>query len=116
MTLNELVHLYIDELRDGIAWVVFWKTINIWNAVDIWLDIVDGNFVIKDDDKVLIEEVLHQDSNAVILNSYYCDYLNEDMSVEELTNGVRWHYDNKSNLLKDFLDKANNGELLRNRR
>ena len=34
------------------------------------------------------------DPAAVVLNGYYCGYLGEDMSLDELTAGVRYHYEN----------------------
>ncbi len=104
MALNKLVSCYADELREGIAWVMFWKTGRSWCAEAIWLNF--DNDTIEDDDKELAEEVLRQDPHAIIMNGYYCGRLGEDMSIAELTDGVRWHYNNRSGLLKDFLDRS----------
>ena len=40
---------------------------------------------------------------SVILNGYYCGHLGEDMSLDELTAGVRYHYENSMNDLDGFI-------------
>lgn len=40
---------------------------------------------------------------AVILNGYYCGHLGEDMSLDELTAGVRYHYENSMNDIDGFI-------------
>ena len=57
--LNTIARDYADEIRDGIAWVIVWKTGRSWNATAVWLD--------PDTDT----EVLAQDPGAVMLNGYY---------------------------------------------
>ncbi len=103
MTLKYWTSYYANELRDGIAWVIFWKVGRGWNAEAIWLNVDD---TIGHDDIPIVEKALRQDSNAVMLNGYDCGHIGEDMSVVELTNGVRWHYNNHFNLLKDFLSSS----------
>lgn len=36
-TLRETASSYADEIREGIAWVVVWKTGRGWNASAFWL-------------------------------------------------------------------------------
>ena len=38
-----------------------------------------------------------------ILNGYYCGHLGEDMSLDELTAGVRYHYENSMNDIDGFI-------------
>ncbi len=40
-SLRDTVKDYQKELRDGIAWVAFWKTGRSWNAVDFLLKLGD---------------------------------------------------------------------------
>lgn len=95
--LNEIAREYADELRDGIAWVIVWKTGRSWNATAVWLDPDTDTFEPYDLDTA--REVLEKDPGAVMLNGYYCGHFGEDMTVAELARGIRWHYENGYNKL-----------------
>ena len=95
--LNAIAREWADELRDGIAWVIVWKTGRSWNAQAVWLNCDDETF--EPEDLELARKVLEQDPNAVMLNGYYCGHFGEDMTVAELAAGIRWHYDNGYNQL-----------------
>ena len=41
-SLRDTVKDYQDELRDGIAWVAFWKQGRSWNGEDFYLDTGDS--------------------------------------------------------------------------
>ena len=69
--LNTIARDYADEIRDGIAWVIVWKTGRSWNATAVWLDPDTDTF--EPDDLDTAREVLAQDPGAVMLNGYYCD-------------------------------------------
>ena len=90
-SLRDTVKDYQDELRDGIAWVAFWKQGRSWNAEYFHLDMDD---TLYPEDRSRLEEIKSIDPAAVILNGYYCGHLGEDMSLDELTAGVRYHYEN----------------------
>lgn len=89
-SLRDSVKDYQEELRDGIAWVAFWKEGRSWNAELFHLE-VDGT--LEPFDRSRLEEIKAADPAAVILNGYYCGHLGEDMSLDELTAGVRYHYE-----------------------
>lgn len=95
--LNTIAREYADEIRDGIAWVIVWKTGRSWNAEAFWLNCDDDTFELEDLDRA--REILEQDPNAVMLNGYYCGHFGEDMTVAELAAGIRWHYENGYNTL-----------------
>ena len=99
-SLRDSVKDYQEELRDGIAWVAFWKEGRSWNAELFHLE-VDGT--LEPFDRSRLEEIKAADPAAVILNGYYCGHLGEDMSLDELTAGVRYHYENSMNDLDDFI-------------
>ena len=99
-SLRDSVKNYQDELRDGIAWVAFWKQGRSWNAELFHLE-VDGT--LEPFDRSRLEEIKAADPAAVILNGYYCGHLGEDMSLDELTAGVRYHYENSMNDLDGFI-------------
>ena len=87
-SLRDTVKDYQDELRDGIAWVAFWKQGRSWNAEYFHLDMDD---TLYPEDRSRLEEIKSIDPAAVILNGYYCGHLGEDMSLDELTAGVAGH-------------------------
>ena len=99
-SLRDSVKDYQEELRDGIAWVAFWKEGRSWNAELFHLE-VDGT--LEPFDRSRLEEIKAADPTAVILNGYYCGHLGENMSLDELTVGVRYHYENSMNDLDGFI-------------
>ncbi|MSS91713.1 DUF4316 domain-containing protein [Eisenbergiella tayi] len=99
-SLRDTVKDYQDELRDGIAWVAFWKKGRSWNAEYFHLDMDD---TLYPEDRSRLEEIKRTDPAAVILNGYYCGHLGEDMSLDELTAGVRYHYENSMNDIDGFI-------------
>ena len=100
-SLRNTVKDYQDELKDGIAWVAFWREGRSWNADYFYLEPDDA---IQALDRSRMEEIREADHAAVMLNSYYCGHLGEDMNLDELAAGVRWHYENGYNQLSDFLE------------
>ena len=99
-SLRDTVKQYQAELRDGITWVAFWREGRSWNGEDFYLDAGDSPTA---EQKSRLEEIRQNDPAAVILNSYYCGYLAGDMTVDELTAGVRRHYENGYNDVVDFI-------------
>ena len=99
-SLRDTVRQYQEELRDGIAWIAFWREGRSWNGEDFYLDTGDS---LTAEQKSRLEEIRQKDPAAVILNSYYCGYLAGDMTVDELTAGVRRHYENGYNDVVDFI-------------
>ena len=99
-SLRDTVKDYQDELRDGIAWVAFWKQGRSWNAEYFHLDMDD---TLYPEDRSRLEEIKSIDPAAVILNGYYCGHLGEDMSLDDLTAGVRYHYENSMNDIDGFI-------------
>ena len=99
-SLRDTVKQYQEELRDGIAWIAFWREGRSWNGEDFYLDTGDS---LTAEQKSRLEEIRQKDPAAVILNSYYCGYLAGDMTVDELTAGVHRHYENGYNDVVDFI-------------
>lgn len=97
--LNKVASYFADEIRDGIAWVIIWKTGRSWHAFSAWLDPDTETF--EPDDLAVARDILEMDPNAVMLNGYYCGHFGEDMNALEIAAGIRWHYENGYNLLSD---------------
>ena len=100
-SLRDTVKRYQEELRDGIAWIAFWRVGRSWNGDYFYLE---ANDALTAKDKSRLEEIRQKDPAAVMLNSYYCGYLGVDMTVDELTAGVRRHYENGYNSVADFIE------------
>lgn len=98
-TLREIARTEGDTIREGIAWVILWKTGRSWNAESLYLSIDDDTFEPEDLD--MVRAIVDEDPNAVMVNGYYCGHLGEDMNSEEIEAGLRWHYENGCNLLKN---------------
>ena len=100
-SLRDTVKDYQEELRDGIAWVAFWKTGRSWNAEYFHLEMGD---ILYPEDRSRMEEIKQADPAAVVVNGYYSGYLGEDMSLDELTAGVRRHYENGYSNIGEFIE------------
>ena len=100
-SLRDTVKDYQEELRDGIAWVAFWKTGRSWNAEYFHLEMGD---YLYPEDRSRMEETKQADPTAVVVNGYYSGYLGEDMSLDELTAGVRRHYENGYSNIGEFIE------------
>ena len=83
-SLRDTVKEYQEELRDGIAWVAFWKTGRSWNAEDFHLEL--GEYLYPED-RSRMEEIKQADPAAIVVNGYYSGYLGEDRNLDELTQG-----------------------------
>ena len=108
-SLRYIVSQFKDELRDGIAWVAFWKEGRSWKDECFWLDPADER--LSAEDKARLEEICRIDPGAVVLNGYYCGYLAEDMGIKELALGVRCHYENGYNDIQAFIESYKPGEF-----
>lgn len=82
--LRDVVRNLQEELRGGIAWVVFWREGTSWDGKSVYLD--DDDLLTKDD-RIALMEILQKDAHAVALNSYYSGQVAEDMTVERYVNG-----------------------------
>ena len=100
-SLREAVKNNQEELRDGIAWVVFWREGRSWNSESFHLEMDDTFYP---EDKARFAEIQAVDPKAVVLNSYYCGYLDENMRLNELAAGVRHHYENGLNNIASFME------------
>ena len=100
-SLRDTVKDYQEELRDGIAWVAFWKEGRSWNSEYLYLDIDN---ILSPKERGWLEEIKEKDHAAVVVNGYYSVYLGEDMSLDELTAGIRHHYENGYSNIGEFIE------------
>lgn len=106
-SLRDVVLEYQDNLRNGIAWLAFWREGRSWQAEAFHLDLDD---TLYPEDRARLAEIQAADPRAIVVNGYYSGYLSEKMSVAELAAGVRHHYDNGLNNIAPFIE-AHSDEL-----
>ena len=106
-SLRDMVSEYQDDLRNGIAWLAFWREGRSWQAEAFHLDLDD---TLYPEDRARLAEIQAADPRAIVVNGYYSGYLSEEMSVAELAAGVRHHYDNGLNNIAPFME-AHSDEL-----
>ena len=106
-SLRDMVSEYQDDLRNGIAWLAFWREGRSWQAEAFHLDLDD---TLYPEDRARLVEIQAADPRAVVVNGYYSGYLGEEMNVAELAAGVRHHYDNGLNNIAPFME-AHSDEL-----
>lgn len=99
--LAKIASTYSIEIVNGIAWVAIWKEGRSWNAQYYY---IDEDEQIEAEDLKEMREILKKDPNAVMLNGVQCGHFWEDMTNKDIENGIRWHYENHLNLLKDWDD------------
>ncbi len=101
--LRDIAHYEADTIREGVGWVIVYRTGRSWQSISIWLD---DNDLIPDEDMTKVKEIAKKDIGAVMLNGYYCGHFAQDMTNEEIATGIRWHYRNGYNLLTDRIEEA----------
>ena len=106
-SLRDTVSAYQDDLRNGTAWLAFWREGRSWQAEAFHLDLDD---TLYPEDRARLAEIQAADPRAVVVNGYYSGYLGEEMNVAELAAGVRHHYDNGLNNIAPFME-AHSDEL-----
>lgn len=106
-SLRTVVGRFRDELREGIAKVIFWKEGRSWNAEAFWLS-DDGRFELEDRDRVA--EILETDMNAIAVDGYNdCPFKHYDKDGKAsdicfMADHIRRRYEDKDYMLADMLN------------
>ena len=96
--LKEIARDVASEIRDGIGWVIVYRTGRSWHSVTLYSDL--GNNEWETDDINDAIEALRLDPRAVALNGYYLGHFG-DMTIEDIAAGIRYHYERGTNALAD---------------
>lgn len=96
--LKDIAREYASEIRDGIGWVIVYRTGRSWHGLTVWSDL--GNDEWETDDINAALEALRLDPRAVALNGYYLGHFG-DMTIDDIATGIRWHYERGTNALAD---------------
>ena len=85
-----------EELQGGNAWVAFWKEGRSWHSEAFHLDM---DATLYPEDEWRLREIESADPAAVVLNGY----LSENMTLDELTTSIRYHYEHRMNGIAGFI-------------
>lgn len=96
--LKDIAREYASEIRDGIGWVIVYRTGRSWHGLTVWSDL--GNNEWETDDINAALEALRLDPRAVALNGYYLGHFG-DMTIDDIAAGIRWHYERGTNALAE---------------
>lgn len=96
--LKEIAREYASEIRDGIGWVIVYRTGRSWHALTVWSDLSNNEWETDDINDSL--EALRLDPRAVALNGYYLGHFG-DMTIEDIAAGIRYHYERGTNAIAD---------------
>lgn len=96
--LKEIAREYASEIRDGIGWVIVYRTGRSWHALTVWSDLGNNEWETDDINDAL--EAMRLDPRAVALNGYYLGHFG-DMTIDDIAAGIRWHYERGTNALAD---------------
>ena len=94
--LKEIAREYADEIRDGIGWLIVYRTGRSWHALTVWSDLSNNEWETDDINDAL--EALRLDPRAVALTGYYPGR-SGDMTIDDTAAGIRWHYERGTNAL-----------------
>lgn len=104
--LKDIARDFAAEIRDGIGWTIVYRTGRSWNALTIW----NGEWETDDLNDAI--GILKADPDAVIVNGYYCGHFGEDMTIDEIAAGIRWHYEGGRNRLADYCEVTQGRDAL----
>ena len=95
-SLRDAIKEQQEELQGGNAWVAFWKEGRSWHSEAFHLDM---GATLYPEDEWRLREIEAADPAAIVLNGY----LSEDMTLDELTTSIRYHYEHRMNGITGFL-------------
>ena len=107
-SIREAAQNVISEGRDGIGWIALWKHGRGWETAAFWPDYNEraNTLAFETYDMPEIIEILEQDPDAIIVNSYVHNLGSvEEMTRDTLANALRWQYDLQNSKIADYLQE-----------
>ena len=95
-SLRDAIKAQQEELQGGNAWVAFWKEGRSWHSEAFHLDM---GATLYPEDEWRLREIEAVDPAAIVLNGY----LSEDMTLDELTTSILYHYEHRMNGITGFI-------------
>ncbi len=107
-SLRTMVGRFRNELREGVAYVAFWKNGRSWGAEAFWLD--PRYNTIEEDDTREMWQIINTDPNAIIVNGFDSCPFDGKSTVEHMLEHIRWRYEDHRCQLSDFYEFHNKAE------
>ena len=108
-SLRTMVGRFRDELREGVAYVAFWKNGRSWGAEAFWLEpgyFEDYGDAIDSEDAREMRLILNTDPDAIIVNGCencpFNGYDEEASPIDFMMSHIRWRYESQRCQLSDF--------------
>ena len=95
-SLRDAIKEQQEELQGSNAWVAFWKEGRSWHSEAFHLDM---GATLYPEDEWRLREIEAADPSAIVLNGY----LSENMTLDELTTSIRYHYEHHMNGITGFI-------------
>ena len=95
-SLRDAIKEQQEDLQGGNAWVAFWKEGRSWHSEAFHLDM---GATLYPEDEWRLREIEAADPAAIVLNGY----LSENMTLDELTTSIRYHYEHRMNGITGFI-------------
>ncbi len=95
-SLRDAIKEQQEELQGGNAWLAFWKEGRSWHSEAFHLDM---GATLYPEDEWRLREIEAADPAAIVLNGY----LSENMTLDELTTSIRYHYEHRMNGITGFI-------------
>ena len=95
-SLRDAIKEQQEELQGGNAWVAFWKEGRSWHSEAFHLDM---GATLYPEDEWRLREIEAADPAAIVLNGY----LSDNMTLDELTASIRYHYEHRMNGIAGFI-------------
>ena len=95
-SLRDAIKEQQEELQGGNVWVAFWKEGRSWHSEAFHLDM---GATLYPEDEWRLREIEAADPAAIVLNGY----LSENMTLDELTTSIRYHYEHRMNGITGFI-------------
>ena len=99
-SLRTMVGRFRNELREGVAYVAFWKNGRSWGAEAFWLD--PRYNTIEEDDTREMWQIINTEPNAIIVNGFDSCPFDGKSTVEHMLEHIRWRYEDHRCQLVDF--------------
>ena len=93
--LKEIAREYADEIRDGIGWLIVYRTGRSWHALTVWSDLSNNEWETDD---------INDASRPCASTPGPCPERLlprrfGDMTIDDIAAGIRWHYERGTNAL-----------------
>ena len=96
----------LPDAAMAIGWIALWREGRGWASEVFFPDYTErtGEFEIEPEDRERMEEIVARDESALLVNGWYMNLGSlEDMTIESLTDALRWQYGINGGNLREII-------------